>query len=84
MAYTVCNKRDTNLNSKVVHPFPRGIKSLTALEIPLKDNQALRLEDEKVSNQLKYLYRNSSGLYYSGQPDFDEMIRYISRFLNLL
>lgn len=61
------------------HRFPN-----TDLEIPLKDNPALRLENEETRRHLKSLYLNSRGLYYAGQPDFDVMIRYIGTFLNRL
>jgi len=61
------------------HHFPNA-----DLQIPLKDNQALRLEDDGARKHLKSLYQKSSGLYYSGQPDFDDMIAYIMGFLPLL
>ena len=54
------------------------------LEIPLKDNQALLLKDNEIRKHLKSLYHNSKGLYYSGQPDFDDMIAYILKFSALL
>ena len=63
----------------IQHRFPNA-----DLEIPLKDNQALRLENEKIRKHLKTLYQNSRGLYYAGQPDFDVMIHYIGSFLNQL
>lgn len=61
------------------HRFPNA-----DLEIPLKDNQALLLEDKEIRKHLKSLYRNSSGLYYAGQPDFDGMIAYIVDFSSRL
>jgi len=57
------------------HRFPKA-----ELEIPVKENQAILLENSEIRTHLKSLYQNSKGLYYSGQPDFDQMIAFISTF----
>lgn len=53
-------------------------------EIPVVENQAFLLNELEIRSHLKSLYQNSRGLYYAGQPDFDEMMDFIAIFLERL
>lgn len=50
-------------------------------ETPITENQAFLLEDDHMKSTLMQLYKSSSGLYYNGQPDFEEMLQYIQKQL---
>jgi hypothetical protein len=52
--------------------------------IPITENQAFLLEDNDTRADYKKRYASTSALYYSGQPDFDEMIEFIGTFLDML
>lgn len=53
-------------------------------KIPVSENPALLLTDSKIRGEFKERYQRSADLYYKGQPDFDEIISYIQRFLTML
>ncbi|KAA2244447.1 nucleotidyl transferase AbiEii/AbiGii toxin family protein [Chitinophaga agrisoli] len=53
-------------------------------EIPLFENPALLLPDEKLMKDFRKRYQGTAKLYYNGQPDFDEMVKYIRTFVDKL
>jgi len=53
----------------------------TDFEIPLSENQAFLLEDTEIKSKLVQFYHSSKGLYYNGQPNFDDMLAYIQEQL---
>lgn len=54
------------------------------LEVPLNKNEAFLLSDHNLRADYKQRYASTKALYYSGQPDFDDMLAYIATFLNRL
>lgn len=54
------------------------------LEIPIKDNPAFLVNDEKIRNSFKSRYQKTKALYYNGQPDLDEVLLNIKNHLNKL
>jgi hypothetical protein len=56
----------------------------TDLAIPIQENQAFLLDDKDTRADYKERYASTSALYYSGQPNFDEMIKFIGTFLDRL
>lgn len=54
------------------------------LIIPIEKNQAFLLDNDEIRRDYKERYASTSALYYSGQPDFDEIIEYIGTFLKRL
>lgn len=54
------------------------------LVIPIKENQAFLLNDKDIRADYRERYASTSALYYSGQPDFDEMIKFIGTFVDRL
>lgn len=59
--------------------FPEEDKKLA-----LKDNPALLLTDEKIRKEFRERFKQTKDLYFKGQPDFDKMISFIHRFLDML
>jgi len=49
-------------------------------EIPLSENPAIFLPDEKIREAFTKRYKDSKQLYYKGQPDFDSIIEFIQSF----
>jgi len=58
--------------------------SAADLEVPINKNEAFLLTDEQLRADYKQRYASTSALYYSGQPDFDEMLSFIATFLDKL
>lgn len=56
----------------------------TDKEIPLSENPAIFLPDEKIREAFRKRYKDSKQLYYKGQPDFDEAIEFIQSFATRL
>lgn len=54
------------------------------LDIPLSEKEAFLLTDDKIREDFKNRYIATSGLYYLGQPDFDEILGYIQANLKKL
>ena len=54
------------------------------LDVPLSEKEAFLLTDDKIREDFKNRYIGTSGLYYQGQPDFDDILRYIQANLKKL
>ncbi|MBD3749854.1 MAG: nucleotidyl transferase AbiEii/AbiGii toxin family protein [Sphingobacteriales bacterium] len=54
------------------------------LQVPLKENPAFLLEDEKIRSSFKNRYHKTRTLYYKGQPDLDEILSNIKIYLEQL
>ncbi|ETZ22168.1 nucleotidyl transferase AbiEii/AbiGii toxin family protein [Pedobacter sp. V48] len=54
------------------------------LYVPLSEKEAFLLTDDKIREDFKNRYIATSGLYYLGQPDFDEILGYIQANLKKL
>jgi len=54
------------------------------LEVPINKNEAFLLTDQNLRADYKQRYASTAALYYSGQPDFDEMLANIATFLDRL
>lgn len=52
--------------------------------VPLRDNEAFLLSSPEVREDYIKRYKETSKLYYIGQPDFNELIGFISTFLDKL
>lgn len=52
--------------------------------IPIQSNQAFLLDDPKIRESFIKRYKATSGLYYNGQPDFNELTERMSKYLPLL
>jgi hypothetical protein len=53
-------------------------------EIPIAENQAFLLDDKALRAEYKKRYSATSKLYYKGQPDFEELLDTIKKFVDKL
>ncbi len=53
-------------------------------EIPIKENQAFLLSDQAQRDTFKKRYIETAGLYYKGQPEFDELLDTIYKYIAIL
>lgn len=49
----------------------------TDFDIPIKENEAFLLANRELRDKFKERYESTKSLYYSGQPDFDDLLRII-------
>ncbi|MBK6861495.1 MAG: nucleotidyl transferase AbiEii/AbiGii toxin family protein [Saprospiraceae bacterium] len=49
----------------------------TDFDIPIKENEAFLLANQELRDKFKARYESTKSLYYSGQPDFDDLLRII-------
>ena len=54
------------------------------LAIPINKNEAFLLSDKQLRGSYKKRYLETSALYYSGQPDFDELLSTIHQYIDKL
>ena len=52
--------------------------------VPIRENPAFILKDEKVKDSFIKRYKNTEALYYNGQPSFEELLERISAHLHQL
>lgn len=52
------------------------------LAIPVKENEAFLLSDEAIKKRLQERYEKSKGLYYKGQPLFEEVLARIYQHID--
>ena len=52
--------------------------------IAIADNEAFLLNDPELREQFKERYKKTAALYYKGQPDFDEMLAEIGKWVEKL
>jgi predicted nucleotidyltransferase component of viral defense system len=52
--------------------------------IPIADNQAFLLDDEKIRHRYEQRYIASKSLYYKGQPDFHDILTRIRNYVTRL
>ena len=53
-------------------------------EIPVVENQAYLLDNAEIRASYKKRYEDTAGLYYQGQPGFDELLERIKEYLDRL
>lgn len=53
-------------------------------EMPIQENEAFLLGNASVRNLYRQSYKATAGLYYQGQPDFDELLERIGEHLPML
>lgn len=53
-------------------------------QIPLQEHPALLLSDAEIRASFRKRYQSTSKLYYSGQPDFEEILTRIRLYLQML
>ena len=54
------------------------------LAVPINENQAFLLADEKFRARYKERYQLTSALYYKGQPGFEEILERIGKIVDKL
>lgn len=54
----------------------------TGDELTISKNPAFTLSDLEQREQFAREYRKSAALYYQGQPDFDQLLARIGKYLN--
>lgn len=52
--------------------------------LPVSKNQAFLLEDTEVHKKLQKRYADSKGLYYKGQPPFEDIMKRIRKYIDKL
>ncbi|MBP4141984.1 nucleotidyl transferase AbiEii/AbiGii toxin family protein [Flavobacterium sp. P4023] len=52
--------------------------------LPIVENEAFLLTDEELRNRFRSRYEKTAALYYNGQPNFDEMLAEISKWVGKL
>ncbi len=52
--------------------------------IPISENEAFLLSDSEQRTAFQKRYQDTSGLYYKGQPDFEELLNTIHSYIHLL
>lgn len=53
-------------------------------EVPVAENQAFLLDNAEIRAAYKKRYEDTAGLYYQGQPAFEELLARIRQYLNRL
>lgn len=53
-------------------------------EIPISENEAFLLNDKNLRTRFIERYKKTAALYYNGQPDFDDMLTEIGKWLGKL
>jgi len=53
-------------------------------ELPINENEAFLLNDPSVKASFQKRYDDSKGLYYKGQPPYDEVIGRIRQYVDKL
>ncbi|MCX6315958.1 MAG: nucleotidyl transferase AbiEii/AbiGii toxin family protein [Bacteroidetes bacterium] len=53
-------------------------------EVPISENQALLLSDINIRNEFAERYKQTSALYYKGQPSFENILNKIQEFITRL
>ena len=53
-------------------------------DIPINENEAFLLSSQEVRSDFIRRYQATSGLYYQGQPDFNEIISFIATYIDKL
>ncbi|WP_243636405.1 nucleotidyl transferase AbiEii/AbiGii toxin family protein [Flavobacterium aquariorum] len=56
----------------------------TDYNIPIAENEAFLLTDKERKNRFRQRYEKTAALYYNGQPDFDEMLAEIGKWVEKL
>ncbi|MDD7886734.1 nucleotidyl transferase AbiEii/AbiGii toxin family protein [Flavivirga sp. 57AJ16] len=56
----------------------------TDLEIPISENEAFLLNDKKIRDAFRKRYIGTASLYYKGQPDFEELLARINKYIGKL
>lgn len=54
------------------------------LEIPIHKNEAFLLASKEIREDFKRRYKSTTALYYQGQPEFDELIERIGKYVGKL
>lgn len=54
------------------------------LDIPIAENEAFLLNNEELRNRFIQRYKATATLYYNGQPNFEEMLTEISKWIEKL
>lgn len=54
------------------------------LEIPINKNEAFLLTSKELRDYFKARYKTTEALYYQGQPEFDELIERIGKYISKL
>lgn len=52
--------------------------------VPISENEAFKLSSTSLREKFKTRYTNTSKLYYKGQPDFEEVLGRINKFIDSL
>ena len=52
--------------------------------IPIRENEAFLLSNPELRKRFEIRFQKTAALYYDGQPDFEEMIEEIGKWLDLL
>lgn len=66
-------------NKHKVKRFP-----LEDLNIPVRENPAFLLTDDKLREKFKIRYESTKALYYKGQPPFEELLQRIHQYIDFL
>lgn len=53
-------------------------------DIPITKNEAFLLNNKELRNRFIQRYKATATLYYNGQPDFEEMLTEINKWLDKL
>lgn len=53
-------------------------------DIPVAENEAFLLTNKKLRSRFKERYEKTAALYYNGQPDFEEMLATIGKWVEKL
>lgn len=53
-------------------------------DIPIAENDAFLLRDQNLRNRFILRYRTTAALYYNGQPNFEEMLTEINKWVTKL
>ena len=54
------------------------------LEIPINENEAFLLTSKEIREDFKVRYKSTAALYYQGQPEFDELLERIGKYVGKL
>lgn len=71
-----------NTEAYQVHKKTRFPKADYA--IPISENEAFLLSDPDQRAAFQKRYQDTSKLYYKGQPEFEELLKIIHKYIHLL
>ncbi|WP_127127157.1 hypothetical protein [Pseudoflavitalea rhizosphaerae] len=53
-------------------------------DLPIRENEAFLFKDKNLRHEFQKRYESTKALYYKGQPTFEELLKRIHQYLDIL